>query len=121
MFENKTEIEESLVGPVNDLIKLLQEKEEIKQYQKAEAYVERNPWIQEMITLIKAKQQELVNFEYYEKPVAYKKTLEELNELNKEIEENISVINYKDTLYEADQIVQMIFSQLQEAVDEDSE
>ncbi len=121
MFENKADIEESIVGSVDDLIELLQAKEEIKRYQAAETYVENNTWIQDMIEKIKAKQQELVNFEYYEKPAAYQKTLEELDVLNKEIEANISVINYKDTLYEADQIVQMIFSQLQEAVDEDSE
>lgn len=111
-------IEPAIDQALTELITLLVQKEEIKQYQKAEKHVESNRWLQEAIEAIKLKQQELVNFEYYEKPEAYRATLEELAEMNRQLDENITVQYYKDTLVEADEVVQHLFSSIQGAVDQ---
>lgn len=119
MEEQKPVIEPEIDIVVEELVESLKKKEEIIRYQAAAKRVESNLWLTEMVEKIKAKQQELVNFEYYEKPEAYKVTLQELNELNNELEENITVKQYRDALYEANEIVQRLFSQLQAAVEEE--
>ncbi|UJF14867.1 hypothetical protein LZ578_07540 [Jeotgalibaca sp. MA1X17-3] len=72
--------------------------------------------IHNVIEQIKEKQKELVHFEYFEKPMAYQKTLKQLTTLNELLDENISVQAYKESLWEANELVQMLFEQIQDAV-----
>lgn len=109
-------IERAIEESVDDLIDSLLKKEEIIRYQKVEKQVEKNEWLKELIESIKQKQRDLVNLEYYEKPLAYQKTLKELEELNRQLAGNITVQLYKETLWEANEIVQLLFSRIQDAV-----
>lgn len=117
---NGMEIEAAVQEELATLITLLKAKEEIVCYQKAERSVEENVWIQEMVDKIKQKQKELVNFEYYEKPQAYQKVKQELDHLNNELENSLSVHAYRDALWEANEIVQLLFQRLQAAVEEET-
>lgn len=117
MDVNSNNLEHEINQEVERLAKLLSEKEEILSFQKAEKSIEANTWIQETIGKIKQKQKEIVNFEYYEKPQAYKQSLDELNRLNNAIDDNISVQKYRTALAEANEIVQLVFRQIQDGVD----
>ncbi|AZP05281.1 YlbF family regulator [Jeotgalibaca ciconiae] len=116
MNENRPKIEESVDRELDKLIELLQDKEEIIRYQEMEKNVSENQWLNQIVEQIKEKQKNLVNFEYYEKPEAYQATLKELEELNRELDENITVNAYQDSLWEANEIVQLLFAQIQESV-----
>lgn len=118
MNENRPKIEKSVDRELDKLIGLLQDKEEIIRYQEMEKNVSENQWLNEIVEKIKEKQKNLVNFEYYEKPEAYQATLEELEELNRELDENITVNAYQDSLWEANEIVQLLFAQIQESVNQ---
>ncbi|MGP6140047.1 YlbF family regulator [Jeotgalibaca sp. A127] len=117
MNVNEYHIESDINKELDKLIALLLQKEEIIAFQKAENKVEESKWVQDTIEQIKNKQRDLVNFEYYEKPEAYKKTLDELNALNKAIDENITVQQYRASLVEANEVVQFLFKQIQTEVD----
>lgn len=118
MNENRPKIEESVDRELDKLIELLQDKEEIIRYQEMEKNVSENQWLNQIVEQIKEKQKNLVNFEYYEKPEAYQATLKELEELNRELDENITVNAYQDSLWEANEIVQLLFAQIQESVNQ---
>jgi cell fate (sporulation/competence/biofilm development) regulator YmcA (YheA/YmcA/DUF963 family) len=110
-------IEEKIDQELEHLIDLLTQKDEIVAFKTAEENISDNKWIQEKIELIKEKQKNLVNFEYYEKPQAYKKTLNEVEVLNNEINMNISVQKYRTSLAEANEIVQHLFKRIQNEID----
>lgn len=113
---NEIKIEETIDYELEVLIDLLQKKEEIARYRKIEEQIEKNETLHILISQIKEKQKELVHFEYYEKPNAYQNTLKELNKFNQLLDENISIQAYKDSLWQANEIVQMLFEQIQDAV-----
>lgn len=114
-MEKRPEIEKKVDEELDKLIALLQKKEEIIRYQQMEKEVQENDWLDELVETIKDKQRDLVNFEYYEKPEAYQATLKELDRLNKELDENITVKAYKDSLWEANEVVQLLFSKIEAA------
>ncbi|APZ48891.1 hypothetical protein BW721_03905 [Jeotgalibaca sp. PTS2502] len=114
-MEKRPEIEKQVDEELDKLIALLQKKEEIIRYQQMEKEVQENDWLDELVETIKDKQRDLVNFEYYEKPEAYQATLKELDRLNKELDENITVKAYKDSLWEANEVVQLLFSKIEAA------
>ncbi len=114
-MEKRPEIEKQVDEELDKLIALLQKKEEIIRYQQMEKEVQENDWLDELVETIKDKQRDLVNFEHYEKPEAYQATLKELDRLNKELDENITVKAYKDSLWEANEVVQLLFSKIEAA------
>ena len=114
-MEKRPEIEKQVDEELDKLIALLQKKEEIIRYQQMEKEVQENDWLDELVETIKDKQRDLVNFEYYEKPEAYQATLKELDRLNKELDENITVKACKDSLWEANEVVQLLFSKIEAA------
>lgn len=114
-MEKRPEIEKQVDEELDKLIALLQKKEEIIRYQQMEKEVQENDWLDKLVETIKDKQRDLVNFEYYEKPEAYQATLKELDRLNKELDENITVKAYKDSLWEANEVVQLLFSKIEAA------
>ena len=110
-------IEMKIDHELEQLIDLLTKKDEIIAFKTAEENITHNKWIQEKIEKIKEKQKDLVNFEYYEKPQAYRETLNEVEALNNEIDRNISVQKYRTSLAEANEIVQHLFKQIQSEID----
>lgn len=117
MVVQKHTIETEVDNEVDTLIHLLIHKNEIVAFKSAEENIAHNKWVQEQIELIKEKQKDLVNFEYYEKPQAYKKTLKDIEALNQAIDTNISVQKYRTSLAEANEIVQFLFKKIQNEID----
>ncbi len=111
------QIEPRIAKELDQLITMLANKEEIVRYKELEKYVHENKWINHTIEQIKKKQKELVQFEHYDKPEAHKKALEELAELNRLLDENITVKAYRASLEEANDIVQFIFKKMQDEID----
>lgn len=115
MFEDfvlPKEVEKEL----HDLQALLVEIPEIKRFKQIEMAIDKNHYIHEIEELIKIKQKEAAHLAYYEKWEAKKKMDEEINRLHQELEENITVIHYRQALREANVIVQKIMKQVHEEV-----
>lgn len=111
-------IEEPIVSEELDkMIELLKEHETILRYQKMEKVVAQNSTLDKLVEDIKKKQKEAAAFEYYDKPLAAKKIADELAALNKQLKENITVQQYRDALWDANEILENTVAFIQNEVD----
>ncbi|MFV9509765.1 YlbF family regulator [Tepidibacillus sp. LV47] len=76
---------EDILKQTQKLAKMISEQEEIKIYQVAENKIKSHKRIQELITEIKLKQQELVNAKHFRKPNYIHQLEETLDHLNAEL------------------------------------
>lgn len=117
-MNNENNIEEPIINEELDkMIGLLKEHEAIRRFQKMEKVVSQNSTLATLVEDIKAKQKEAAALEYYEKPMAAKKITEELAQLNKQLQENITVQQYRDALWDANEILENIVGIVQNEVD----
>jgi len=92
----------------NDIAKLISEEEEVKLFQRAEKQISNHKVIQELISNIKIKQQELVNAKHYKKPRYIEQLERELDSLNRELHEIPLVRQYQQTQTEINKDIQEI-------------
>lgn len=117
-MNNENNIEEPNINEELDkMIGLLKEHEAIRRFQKMEKVVSQNSTLATLVEDIKAKQKEAAALEYYEKPMAAKQITEELTQLNKQLQENITVQQYRDALWDANEILENIVGIVQNEVD----
>jgi len=117
-LNNENNIEEPNINEELDkMIGLLKEHEAIRRFQKMEKVVSQNSTLATLVEDIKAKQKEAAALEYYEKPMAAKQITEELTQLNKQLQENITVQQYRDALWDANEILENIVGIVQNEVD----
>ena len=111
-------IEEPIVNEELDkMIELLKGHEAILRYQKMEKVVAQNSTLDKLVEDIKKKQKEAAAFEYYDKPLAAKKIADELAALNRQLKENITVQQYRDALWDANEILENTVAIIQNEVD----
>ncbi len=111
-------IEEPIVSEELDkMIELLKGHEAILRYQKMEKVVAQNSTLDKLVEDIKKKQKEAAAFEYYDKPLAAKKIADELAALNRQLKENITAQQYRDALWDANEILENTVAIIQNEVD----
>lgn len=111
-------IEEPIVSEELDkMIELLKKHEAILRYQRMEKVVAQNSTLDKLVEDIKKKQKEAAAFEYYDKPLAAKKIADELAALNRQLKENITVQQYRDALWDANEILENTVAIIQNEVD----
>ena len=71
-----------------------------------------------MVETIKSKQKEAAAFEHYAKPAAAAKTAAELAELNKQLKDSIAVQQYREALWDANELLENVISIIQRGVDD---
>ena len=118
---DEIKIDKQVNEELDSLIALLQKREEITHYQEVETQIESNDSVNDLVSQIKEKQKELVHLQHYEKPVAYQKSLKELEKLYILLNENISVQAYQEALFEANETIQMIFMNIREEISDRNE
>lgn len=112
------DIEEPLVNEELDkMIGLLKGHDAILRYQTMEKVVAQNSSLGKLVEDIKKKQKEAAAFEYYDKPMAAQKIADELAALNKQLKENITVQQYRDALWDANEILENTVAIIQNEVD----
>lgn len=103
---------------LNRLIETLKKNEVIVRYQEAEENTKDNRALEQLVETIKSKQKEAAAFEHYAKPAAAEKTAAELAELNKQLKDSIAVQQYREALWDANELLENVISIIQRGVDD---
>nr|WP_321293639.1 YlbF family regulator [uncultured Trichococcus sp.] len=99
------------------LIEILKKNEVIVRYQKAEENIKENRALEQLVEAIKSKQKEAAAFEHYAKPAAAEKTVAELAELNKQLKDSVAVQQYREALWDANELLENVIGIIQRGVD----
>lgn len=111
-------IEGPAEAELNGLIEILKKNEVIVRYQEAEENIQGNRALEQLVETIKSKQKEAAAFEHYAKPAAAAKTAAELAQLNKQLEESIAVQQYREALWDANELLENVIGIIQRGVDD---
>ncbi|MGA9519512.1 MAG: YlbF family regulator [Trichococcus sp.] len=111
-------IEGPAEAELNRLIEILKKNEVIVRYQEAEENTKDNRALEQLVETIKSKQKEAAAFEHYAKPAAAAKTAAELVGLNKQLKDNIAVQQYREALWDANELLENVISIIQHGVDD---
>lgn len=111
-------IEGPAEAELNRLIEMLGKNEVIVRYQEAEENTKDNRALEQLVETIKSKQKETAAFEHYAKPAAAAKTAAELAELNKQLKDSIAVQQYREALWDANELLENVISIIQRGVDD---
>lgn len=111
-------IEDPAEAELNDLIEILKKNEVIVRYQEAEEFIKENQALEQLVEAIKSKQKEAAAFEHYAKPAAAAKTTAELAELNKQLKDSIAVQQYREALWDANELLENVIGIIQRGVDD---
>ncbi|WP_180687939.1 YlbF family regulator [Trichococcus shcherbakoviae] len=111
-------IEGPAEAELNRLIEILKKNEVIVRYQEAEENTKDNRALEQLVETIKSKQKETAAFEHYAKPAAAAKTAAELAELNKQLKDSIAVQQYREALWDANELLENVISIIQRGVDD---
>ncbi|WP_106448643.1 YlbF family regulator [Trichococcus alkaliphilus] len=111
-------IEGPAEAELNRLIEMLKKNEVIVRYQEAEENTKDNRALEQLVETLKSKQKEAAAFEHYAKPAAAEKTAAELAELNKQLKDSIAVQQYREALWDANELLENVISIIQRGVDD---
>lgn len=112
------EEEKQLEQEVEKLLDLLKNHESVQQFQTVRDRAENHPKLKELEAQIKAAQKDAVNFEHYGKPEAQRRAVAEINRLNKEYKSHPLVESYRQSLIEADELLQHVSTMIQKNVNQ---
>ena len=110
-------IEGPAEAELNRLIEMLGKNEVIVRYQEAEENTKDNRALEQLVETIKSKQKEAAAFEHYAKPAAAAKTAAELAELNKQLKDSIAVQQYREALWDANELLENVIGIIQRGID----
>ncbi|MGP5430034.1 YlbF family regulator [Enterococcus malodoratus] len=110
------EKEAAVDAALSHLTALLGENEVITRYQKLQKRVAENDTLQQLEEGIKAAQKDAVQFAHYGKPEAERAALKEADRLTKEFNQHPLVIDYREQLYEANDLLQHLTAMIQKEV-----
>ncbi|MFZ4454228.1 RicAFT regulatory complex protein RicA family protein [Salibacterium aidingense] len=105
-----------VLDKARELGRFISETEEVDFFKRAEAQINRNVRVQELIQQIKNKQKEAVNLQHYEKQEALKQAEQELEELNKEIESIPIVQEFQQSQKDVNQLLQLVSTTISNTV-----
>ncbi|SDH54346.1 RicAFT regulatory complex protein RicA family protein [Alteribacillus bidgolensis] len=105
-----------VLDKARELGKLISETEEVDFFKKAEEKINKNLKVQELIGKIKNKQKQAVNLQHYEKREALKQVEQEIDELNKEIDEIPLVQEFKQSQKDVNHLLQLVSTTISNTV-----
>ena len=111
-------IEGPAEAELNRLIEMLGKNEVIVRYQEAEENTKDNRALEQLVETIKSKQKEAAAFEHYAKPAAAEKTAAELADLNKQLKDSIAVQQYREALWDANELLENVIGIIQRGIDD---
>lgn len=107
---------EDIVARAHELAKMIANTEEVDFFKRAEAQINENQKVREMIASIKSLQKQAVNFQHYEKDRALKLIEEKLENLEKELDEIPIVQEFKQSQIDVNDLLQMVSSAISNKV-----
>lgn len=105
-----------IVERAKELAQMIAETEEVDYFKRAEAQINENQKIKEMVASVKSLQKQAVNFQHYGKQEALKKTEEKLDNLLKELDEIPIVQEFKNSQQSVNDLLQLVSSAISNKV-----
>lgn len=107
---------DDIVKSAHELAKMIAATEEVDFFKKAEAQINENQRVREMIASIKSLQKQAVNFQHYQKDRALKLTEEKLEKLENELDEIPIVQEFKQSQTDVNDLLQLVSSAISNKV-----
>ncbi|PQD95791.1 hypothetical protein CYL18_07845 [Pradoshia eiseniae] len=99
---------EQIIDKAKDLARMISDTEEVDFFKRAEAQINSNQTVAELMSVIKGLQKQAVNFQHYGKTEALKKTEEKLAKVERELDEIPIVQEFKQSQIEVNDMLQMV-------------
>ncbi len=99
---------EQIIDKAKDLARMISETEEVDFFKRAEAQINGNQHVAELMSVIKGLQKQAVNFQHYGKTEALKKTEDKLAKVERELDEIPIVQEFKQSQIEVNDMLQMV-------------
>ncbi|USK61288.1 RicAFT regulatory complex protein RicA family protein [Peribacillus asahii] len=99
-----------------ELAEMIAKTEEVDFFKQAEAKINENQKVREMIASIKSLQKQAVNFQHYGKEKAYSQVQAKIEELEKQLDELPIVQQFKESQVDVNDLLQIVASQVSNKV-----
>ena len=107
---------EDIVEQAKELAQMIAETEEVDFFKRAEAQINENQKVREIIANIKSLQKQAVNFQHYGKERSTKKVEEKIEELEEEFDEIPIVQEFKQSQVDVNDLLQLVSSAISNKV-----
>jgi cell fate (sporulation/competence/biofilm development) regulator YmcA (YheA/YmcA/DUF963 family) len=111
-------VREDILEKAKELASLLTTSTEVQFYQKAEKQISTNDHIQQLISIIKKKQKEIVAFESFQNKKMVEKIEKEIDELQDELDGIPIVGEFKQTQEDINYLLQLVMSVVRDTISE---
>ncbi|MEK3886898.1 RicAFT regulatory complex protein RicA family protein [Bacillus sp. FSL K6-3431] len=107
---------DDIIKQAHDLARMIADTEEVDFFKRAEAQINENQTVREMIASIKSLQKQAVNFQHYEKERALRLIEDKIENLEKELDEIPIVQEFKQSQVDVNDLLQLVSSAISNKV-----
>lgn len=107
---------DDILKQAHDLARMIADTEEVDFFKRAEAQINENQTVREMIASIKSLQKQAVNFQHYEKERALRLIEDKIENLEKELDEIPIVQEFKQSQVDVNDLLQLVSSAISNKV-----
>lgn len=111
-------IQEDVMAKAKELADLISSSEEVQQFQQAEEKIRNHDRVQDLITVIKKKQKEIVAFESFRNKDMVAKIEAEIEVLQDEIDGIPVVVEFQQSQSDINYLLQLVISVIRDTVSE---
>ncbi len=111
-------IQEDVMAKAKELADLISSSEEVQQFQQAEEKIRNHERVQDLITVIKKKQKEIVAFESFRNKDMVEKIEAEIEVLQDEIDGIPVVVEFQQSQSDINYLLQLVISVIRDTVSE---
>lgn len=111
-------IQEDVMAKAKELAALISSSEEVQQFQQAEEKIRNHDRVQDLITVIKKKQKEIVAFESFRNKDMVAKIEAEIEVLQDEIDGIPVVVEFQQSQSDINYLLQLVISVIRDTVSE---
>ncbi|WP_273127002.1 RicAFT regulatory complex protein RicA family protein [Metabacillus sp. HB246100] len=99
---------DEIVSKAKELAQMISESNEVDFFKRAEAQINDNQKVREMIASIKSLQKQAVNFQHYGKHEALKQTEEKIEKIQNELDEIPIIQEFQESQIEVNDLLQLV-------------
>ncbi|WP_226665570.1 RicAFT regulatory complex protein RicA family protein [Metabacillus litoralis] len=99
---------EDIVAKARELAQMISESNEVDFFKRAEAQINENQKVREMISSIKSLQKQAVNFQHYGKHEALKQVEEKIEKIQSQLDEIPIIQEFQDSQVEVNELLQLV-------------
>ncbi|MGY3704659.1 hypothetical protein BW731_07915 [Vagococcus martis] len=118
MTEKRPEYDDNIQASMAELLDGLKNHDTIKAYKKIEQRIDEHEGLKQLVEDIKVLQKEAVKFAHYDKPNAEKEAIRQADELQEAFDTHPLVVEYRECLVEANDLLHHLALILQTQVND---